>query len=157
MSRSIFIILSLNVPFFSQCVSDFLFSVVEEGCKRHIAVSFPDNEEMHSYKETCYLGLSDSYNFSLVSPLIGNDEDAEVIEYRPKPLHDRLQNLQGLLSMILCNDLVEKMETCFTMNYDIDDLEIIDADIAEFADIMPSILGKETEHHFKLVWNNQKA
>ncbi len=149
MSRSIYVKVFLRSDFYSQNVSAFLFSVIGEGCRRNIAVSIPEEKYLPCPKEGCFLTLEDSFNFKLTKPLIGDNENAEVIEYRNEALFDRLQNLQELLLFVLNQDVVEKIEVYFTMNYMIDDLDVISAKIKDLPSVWQKIVRNDSDYHYK--------
>lgn len=159
MSRSIYVKVKLNRSFFHIDTSKFLFNIIKESCCRRIAVTVVDSDIIICDSDECVLCLSDSYNFQLVTPLIGNDIDNEVIEYRSEPLQTRLQNLQELFKFILGKDIVTKIEVFFTTNYEIEALETVDINIENFAQEFEKIIINNfcLDPYFKLVWSNQDS
>ncbi|MBQ9746406.1 MAG: hypothetical protein IJW21_06245, partial [Clostridia bacterium] len=81
----------------------------------------------------CILSLADSFNFELVTPLIGHDLDEEVAEYRPQAMHTRLLNLQELFAFIFGEGIVKQIEVFLTLDYDIEGLELVDVAPGDFA------------------------
>lgn len=98
-------------------MAETLFSIVKEACNRRIAVkAFQRGVDCFelcmvtlNYDEIL-LTLSDSYNRDLANPLIGSDRDYEVKEYRPEPLKQRLENLQGLFEFMLNDKNVVRLD-----------------------------------------------
>ena len=159
MSAAIYMKVSLKQLFYDTATSRFLFNVVEEGCKRNIAITVVPDELIEAEmggceKDECILNLSDSFNFTFATPLVGRDIDGEVEEYRPQPLHDRLCNLQELFQFVLKQELVKQIEVFFTTNYDVGDLEPVDADPNNFATVFePIIVDNEyIELYHRFVW-----
>jgi hypothetical protein len=103
---------------------------------------------------SCIISLADSYNYCLVNPLIGRDDDCEVIEYRPVPLKERLANLRDFLDCIIQERYIESIEVMFTTDYDMDDLEFVDVDLSQFVKTFESIIKNknfvELNHKFIL-------
>lgn len=144
MSDSIYIRVGLTKEFYCNEISEFLFSIIEEGCRKRLAINIVSPDLIDCESTECIISLSDSYNFQLVNPLIGKDYDGEVLKYRPVPLCDRLLNLQNFFKSILKESVVKQIEVFFTENYDIDDLENVEVDIQDFAHMFePTIINNK--------------
>ena len=133
MIENIYVKAHLNKKFYDTDTSDFLFRIIKEGCNRRIAICVVPPEFIECGSGECILSIADSFNFQLANPLTGADFDAEVQEYRPQPLLDRLMNLQGLFQFILEENIVKEIEVFFTENYDIEGLETVHTSLENFA------------------------
>ena len=141
--------------FYDTNISNFLFNIIKEGCNRRIAITVVDNDLIPHEKDECILSLSDSFNFTIVTPLMGRDFDDEVIEYRPDPLFVRLLNLQEMFKFIFNEEVVKEMNVYFTTDYDFDELDKVEASIDDFVHIFSSIImGKQIlDPYLEFVWN----
>ncbi len=152
MSDSIYLKIKLKRKFFDIETTKFLFEVIKEGCNRSIAITVVERDSMEGRlgengllysnikpgliaqkTDECILSLSSSFNFLLVHPLVGRDFDDEVVEYCPDSLNVRLLNLQNLFKFIFDQDIVKEIEAIFTLDYDIEELEMLDVSIDDFA------------------------
>ena len=181
MSDSIYLRIKLEKNFFDIETSKFLFEVIKEGCNRSIAITIVERDSMESRvgesgllyssikqgliaqkPDECVLSLSSSYNFLLVNPLVGRDFDDEVIEYCPDPLNARLTNLQNLFKFIFDQDIVKEMEAIFTLDYDIEELEMLDVGIDDFAVEVENFIKHESvlgicEVGCNVIWKKQNT
>ena len=161
MSDCLYVRIQLECDFFEKEVSEFLFEVVAEGCRRKIAVSFFKDAFVPGKKE-CVLALADSFNFDLGTPLIGNDLDYEVAEYRPLPLHERLLNLQRLYQFIYDQPIAHSVEAIFTLDFDLDGLPEIEVELDRFADTYEELFRESAKvdsnlpHKMKSIWQKSK-
>lgn len=154
MSRSIYVKVSFDRDYFTDEVSDYLFDVISEGCRRKIALSVICENLPPCEKEECYLELNDSFNFKLVTPLIGSDCDAEVEEHRPEPFKVRYDNLKDILLYILRNDIVKRIVVFLTMDYDIEGLDEISIKPDNFSEVLDGLLKEQVELFYSFVWEN---
>ena len=154
MSESIYIKLRFKKEFYSFFTSETLFHIIQDGCNRRIAVTVLSEELFECDPYSCIISLADSYNYCLVNPLIGRDDDCEVNEYRPLPLKERLTNLRDFLDCIIQERYIESIEVMFTTDYDMDDLELVDVDLSQFVKTFESIIKNknfvELNHKFIL-------
>ena len=164
MSSSIRIKTVLNYGFYEDDISDFLFSVIGEGCKRKIAVNVIDpgvNNPCGDQIYECSFYVFDSYNRLLVDPLFSNDIDYEVCHYRPEPIAVRLTNLQEFLRFILNLYQVNSLEVCIFSDEDSISLEtqILSTTIDEFAQILRSYIqnGNSLNFYYKFIYNKGKS
>ncbi len=155
MSDAIYIRVKLDKKFYDKDISDFLFDIIKEGCNRRIAITLMDRYIIQHKADECVLSLSDSYNFKLVTPLMGKDYDGEVEEYRPEPLYTRLLNLQGFFQFILNESIVKNIEVLFTLDYDVEELESVNINLSDFAiKFEPMIIGNQwTGLYYKFIWS----
>jgi hypothetical protein len=156
MSNSIYVKIKLQKNFYDIDTSKFLFKIIKEGCSRRIAMMIISEKSDFITCEAneCVLSLSDSFNFQLVVPLMGNDFDYEVTEYRPEKLYTRLLNLQELFQFIFKEDIVKKIEVLFTLDYDVEKLETIDIKIDNFAKDFETIITENycLGMHYRFYW-----
>ena len=176
MSDSIYLKIKLEKNFYNTETSEFLFRIIQEGCNRHIAMTIIEHDSIVQHldesgtwissvipsiisqeSDECVLSLSSSFNFQLALPLVGRDFDSEVIEYRPDPLNVRLLNLQNLFKFIYDESIVKTIEAIFTLDYDIEELEILDVSIDDFAIEFEKILNDKCvlgicEEGVKVIW-----
>ena len=151
MSRTLFAKISFYDSFYSKAVSRFLFSVVNEGCTKSVAITAKYTDFISCRNNECWLLFEDSFNFGLVTPLIGADEDGEVIEYRNRPLPERLTDLQELFSYIMEQEIVKRIEVFLSMNYSTRGCVLIKTNVTNFTSILLPVIYAEPEYHHKIL------
>ena len=154
MSDSIYLKIQLKHEFYSFETSNFLFTIVEEGCKRKIALSVLAHENNNLTEYECLMSVSDSFNFTLVDPLIGLDQDYEVKEFRSEPLIDRLKVLQKLFEFIYKQEEVQQVEILLTSEELRFDEKKLSVELKKFAEYLEPLI-KETKlpsFHYQFCW-----
>ena len=164
MSSLIQIKATINQEFYKSIISDFLFSIIKEGCRRKIAIEVlvPGyNDPRGDHINECIFNLYDSFNRRLVDPLFANDNDYEVCEYRPKPITVRLNNLQGLIKFIFNKPQVQSLGIYFHSEYSPTDtdLEIISTPIDEFTSTLETLIkkGDMFNYHYEFYYEKPKT
>lgn len=150
MSDAIYLRVKLNKEFFEPETSAFLFNLIREGCSRRIAVTLVPFELIDRERDECILSLTESFNFMLVTPLMGRDLDEEVAEYRPEPLYTRLMNLQGLFEFMLKESIVKQVEVYFTWCDQIENLDTIHISVDDFANVIAPMISNNRNYAFYL-------
>lgn len=154
MSDSIYLKIRLKHEFYSFETSDFLFAIIEEGCRKKIALSVLSHENNNLSEYECLINVSDSFNFTLVDPLIGSDRDYEVKEFRPEPLLDRLKLLQGLIEFIYNEESVQQIEVLLTSGDRKFSEKIFSVELKKFAEYLEPLIREMRfpSFHYQFCW-----
>lgn len=157
MSTEFTITVQTKHRYFSPETSDFLFSVVGEGCRRKIALGViqpPVNDRLSFCTYECRFDVSNRFNNLLANPLFQADDDPEVAEYLPVPLRVRLDNLQGLFEFILSSDEAVCLRVFIDSGFKADDYSPLPVPIEDFAEKMEQIItGMRTPaFYYEFCW-----
>lgn len=164
MSNIIAVKIKMQNEAYSKETTNFLFDIVKCACERRIAIRLCQKivgveditlAQVEIKKDEVLLDFSDSFNLTLVDPLIGADRDYEVKKYRPEPLRDRLSNLQGLFEFILKQENVLQIDLLLTSDDLRFDEEVLPVKLKDFAKYLEPLIeyAKFPSFHYQFCWN----